>query len=275
MIGRYFYKNNRLLPNNQAQIVIEDIAYMYGFGVYETMKVRKGVLYFVEQHVERFLFSAQMIELEHQYTSEQIIEAIRLVVSKNQLDAANIKMLLVGGEKSSDAELLIIPLAPLFPDRKLYQKGANVISAAYERYLPQAKTLNMLPSYLLYRNASRVGAYDCLLVNRDGAITEGTRTNFYILHGRTIVTAPVTHVVEGVSRKVLCSLALSKGYQIDERLIPYDESLNADGAFVSSTSTKILPISQIDNHTLPEIPLFLRTLMKEYDEHTKYLLLES
>lgn len=261
----HFSRNGELLPLDQAVIPLDNIEYSYGFGVYETMKVRKGVLYFVEQHVDRLFLSAELIRLSHPFTKSQIITWTRAVVSENHLLASNIKILLIGGKTAADANLYIIPLAPLFPDRKLYKTGVDTITFQYERYLPNAKSLNMLPSYLIYRQAQEAGCYDALLIDRDGSIREGTRTNFFTIQGTTIISPPSELILEGVTRKTILHVAQVHGYSYQEKLIPYSSISTFDGAFLTSTSTKIVPIKRIDSHVFPEIPAAVRQLMRLYD----------
>jgi branched-subunit amino acid aminotransferase/4-amino-4-deoxychorismate lyase len=261
----YFSRNGELLPLDQAVVSLDNLEYSYGFGVYETMKVRKEVLYFVEQHVDRLFLSAGLIRLSHPFTKLQIITWIRAVVSENHLSASNIKMLLIGGKTSADAQLYILPLAPLFPDRKLYKTGVDTITFQYERYLPNAKSLNMLPSYLIYRQAQEAGCYDGLLIDRDGSIREGTRTNFFTIRGNTIISPPSELILEGVTRKTILHVARVHGYSYQEALIPYSSIHSFDGAFLTSTSTKIVPVRRIDSHVFPAAPAAVRQLMKHYD----------
>lgn len=175
-------------------------------------------------------------------------------------------MLLIGAPTKEGAQLYIICLNPLFPDRKLYRDGATFITQSYERAFPQAKTLNMLQSYLAYRDAKRVGAYDALLLNRQGNITEGTRTNFYCIKGQTIYTPPEKDILLGVTRKAVLKVAVENGYNIVEQDIkPSDISLY-DGAFISSTSSKIIPVKMINDQILNPQPETLVKLMGLFND---------
>jgi branched-chain amino acid aminotransferase len=259
----FFSKNGHILPIEQAVIPLSNIEYSYGFGVYETLKVRHGILYFVDQHVERLFASAEIIGLEHSFAKEDVKRYIQELVSKLAIDACNIKMLLIGGK---EPQLFIQALAPLFPDRKLYSDGAKTITVNYERLYPNAKTLNMFPSYMAYRKARKAGCYDALLINKDGNIIEGTRTNFFALKVNELHTPPLKEVLEGVTRQTVIAVAKKHGFKLVEGDIPLDKIGDYDGAFLTSTSTKIIPIKQIDDFSFPEIPAALRELMKRYDD---------
>ncbi len=198
-----FSHNGKLRPVSEAQIPADRIESMYGFGVYETLKVRNGVIYFTQNHIERLLHSAECIELKHQFKSDAISSWIELLVKEVGEEALNIKMLLMGASQKEDAQLYIFPLAPLFPKRSWYRDGVSVSSYVYERWMPQAKSLNMLPSYYYYTHAQKEGHYDALLVDSQGMLREGTRTNIFVMKGTSIVSPPKEGVLEGVTLMTL------------------------------------------------------------------------
>ena len=181
MAFNYFSKNGEVLPTEEATMPLSSIEYSYGFGVYETLRVSNRQIYFIKDHIERLIESARIIGLEHPFAEREIEESINQIITKNNAETCNIKMLLIGATSKEEAQLFIICLNPLFPDKKLYRDGATLTTYKYERVFPHAKTLNMLQSYLAYREAKKLGAYDALLINFDGYITEGTRTNFFCI----------------------------------------------------------------------------------------------
>lgn len=261
-----FSKNGKILSSDQATIPLSNIEYQYGFGVYETLKVRNGILYFVSDHVERLFTSAEIIGLTHPFTHEKVTTYLDELVNALGLDtekkSCNLKMLLIGGR---DPQLFIIALKPLFPDRKLYKNGAKVLTVHYERIFPHAKSLNMLPSYLAYKKAKEHGCYDALLLDSKDHILEGTRTNFFVISDKQLFTPPKEFVLEGVTLKTVAEVAKQNGYTLAEKPIPLSDIQKYDGAFLTSTSTKIMPISQIDE-TSVAIPESLVQLMKAYDK---------
>jgi branched-chain amino acid aminotransferase len=261
----HFSKNGQLLPSEQASVPLDNIAYSYGFGVYETMRVSGGIVYFMPDHLERLSGSAQEIGLEHGFSAEFISNAIQELIDANQAEACNLKLLLIGGRTADDAQLFIQCLNPLFPDRKLYKQGATAITEHYTRRYPHAKTLNMLPSYLAYRKAQAAGAYDALLVD-DANITEGTRTNFFALDGRTLISPPEDKILLGVMRKVVLKVAKANGFSIEERAIPLQSLSDHDAACVTSTSSKIMPLRSIDDHQFGEPSESLKELMQLTDK---------
>ncbi len=264
MIGEFFSVNGQLRPASEAKISLDDIHVVYGFGVYETLKVRKGVLYFADRHAERLLNSAREVGIEHPWSEEAIVDWLNNLVCSNRLADANIKVLLYGGRTREDARLYIVQIAPLFPDRKLYKKGAKAILFEGERWKPQAKSLNMLMSALAFQQAQNQGAYDALLVNREGCVTEGTRTNLWYTDGIRLFTPPAYQVLEGVTQQTLIECVRENGLEVVRREIKVGELSDWKGFFLTSTSTKVMPLQAIDRFTF-DIPDLILRLESLYD----------
>lgn len=249
----------------EAVIPLANIEYSYGFGVYENLKVRNGIIYFLKEHLLRLQESCRVIGLEHPFSEDTIVTAVQAVVRANKIENANLKILLIGGKTKEAAELFILPLNPLYPEDKWYKEGVVVITYPYEREYSKAKTLNMLSSYLAYKKAREAGCYDALLVDREGFIREGTRTNFFTIRGKTIFSPPEEKMLDGVTRKTVLQVARENGYEVVLRDIVPNDLGSFDGAFLTSTSSKILPVRKIDAFEYSVIPDALRQLMKLYD----------
>ncbi len=260
-----FSVNGQIKPLSEAQIPAERIETMYGFGVYETMKVRNGTLYFAENHIDRLFHSASCIELQHPFTAKEVEASVHALLTELSEDALNLKMLLMGSQNPEEATLYLFPLAPFFPKRIWYRDGVSVCSFVYERWMPQAKSLNMLPSYYYFTQAKKEGHYDALFVDNALNVREGTRTNFYVMKGKKIFSPPKEDVLEGVTMMTLERAIRNSSFTIQYKRIPYTSLFSYDAAFLSSTSTKIIPISQIDGKPL-EISENFYALMDLYNK---------
>lgn len=261
---KYFSLNGIIKPIKKAIISFNNIEYCYGYGVYESLKVRKGVLYFVDQHAERLLHSAIVIGLEHKFTKTYIKKKIIELVQKLEQDSYNIKLLLIGGNEPS---FTILPLAPLYPNRKFYKKGVSLIVEKYERKYPTAKTLNMLGSYIAYKKAKEAGCYDALLIDNKGIVLEGTRTNLCFVKGKKIYHVPLSRMLLGVTLMTLKPIAISLGLEFVEKEFSVNSIAKFDGGFLTSTSSKILPIRKIGQVEYPEIHSSIKGLMRSYNDY--------
>jgi len=263
----YFWHNGELLPTEQATVPLSRLEYSYGFGVYESIRVNKGTVFFLEEHCERLMESAKTIGLDHNFSPDFVRKCVTDLIAQNRVEACNVKVLLIGAPAAEEATLDILCLNPLFPSRQLYKDGATCITFKYEREYPAAKTLNMLSSYLAFRQAKAAGAYDALLINRLGCITEGTRTNFFALKGRVLISPPSSQVLLGVTRQNVLKVAQKTGLELVEQDIPLLELPNYDGAFITSTSSKVLPLQKIDEYNFdPALPA-IRQLMQDFDKY--------
>lgn len=258
---KYFSQNGKILPIEQAVIPLNNIEYSYGFGVYENIRVINGKAFFLKDHIERLIKSTKIIQIFHPFDSSFIENKVIDLVENNEIGTYNLKILLIGSPVKEKSSLYIFCLNPFFPDKKLYQEGAKFITHNYERPFPHAKTLNMLQSYLAYSKAKKEDSYDALLINKNNFIVEGTRTNFFCIKDKTIYSPPEKNILLGVMRKAMLKVALENKYQVEEKNIGLEDMKSYDGAFVTSTSSKIVPVKSIDGHIF-DIPNPLRELMK-------------
>ena len=258
--------NGKIIPIEEAQISVQNIEFSYGFGVYETIRIADGTPLFLDDHCKRLMHSASVIGRKHPFDANQITEWIKELTQDIKEERYNVKMLLIGSPEPERVQLFILPLMPRFPDKRLYKKGADVITVEYERPFPTAKTLSMLPSYIAYHKAAGKGCYEALSVHKDGNIAEGTRSNFLAIKNGAILTPPKEKMLSGITWEHLLEIAKEEGVDVHEQDIPLASIHELDGAILTSSSGKVMPIRKIDETELPEIPEVTRTLMEKYDE---------
>jgi branched-subunit amino acid aminotransferase/4-amino-4-deoxychorismate lyase len=267
MAYTYFSRNGEILPVSQAVVPLADIHYGYGFGVYETIRLAGGKPRFAEAHCRRLMESAKIIGLEHIFTPGTVEKNIMDLIIKNKVENCNIKILLNGGATPEKASLNILCLNPSYPDRQLYRHGAPTITRELERPSPHAKTLNMLPSYLARRDAKAAGAYEALLVNREGCLTEGTSTNLFALKDKTITGPPEDQILPGVTRANMLKIAKDNGFTVKEKELKLAGIEQYDNLFLTGTSVKIMPVRSVDKYEWTVISEHLAELMRLFDKH--------
>jgi branched-subunit amino acid aminotransferase/4-amino-4-deoxychorismate lyase len=267
MTNTYCILNGQLIPHDEAKLHVDHIEFAYGFGVYENLKIRKDFVYFVDEHIDRLFHSARVIGLEHTLEKTRIREWIQILIEKNQTQDSNIKIILIGGKTAQDTLLYIFTLAPKFIENKEYRDGVKAITYLFERFLPEAKTLNMLPSYVIFKKAQKQGCFDALLIDHDTNITEGTRSNFFAIKNKTLYTPRVEHVLDGVTRRTVIDCAKKNKYKIIEQNIALKNVFDFDGAFFTNTSGKIVPIRTIDDRSFETITDEIHTLQSLYNNY--------
>ncbi len=259
--------NGEIKPLLEASVSITNIEYAYGFGVYETIRVIGKVPYFLDEHIERLLMSAKTISLEHIFSKTGIEKYLRKLVEQLcSTEAYNLKIILIGAKEANDCLVYIFPSKPLFPEKRDQREGVAVLTVQYERIFPNAKTLNMLQSYVAFKEAKKKGCYDALAVNSTGLITEGTMTNFFLIKGKTIFTSPNSKILDGVTKQIVLKLAALNGFNIEEKCATISELADYEGAFLTSTSSKIMPIIKINDFTFAAVPEAVKLLGKIYDD---------
>ena len=260
----HFVRNGEVLPIAEANVSLTNIEYSYGFGVYETIRVSSSAPKFLDEHIKRLFRSASIIGLEHVLTEGMITKWVTDLLEKCEGERFNLKMLLIGAPNPNDATLIIMPLNPLFPDKKFVKEGVDVITYEYERPFPNAKTLNMLNSYLAYKKAKDAGCFEALLTHPDENIYEGTRSNLFMVKGDKLITPPSEHILEGITRNHVIEAARKEGIEVEEADIPLAEAKNFDCAFLTSSSFKVMPIRKIDDIEFGEIPEITKKIIELY-----------
>jgi branched-subunit amino acid aminotransferase/4-amino-4-deoxychorismate lyase len=258
--------NGQIQNVEKAILPLTQIEAQYGFGVYETIKQRNNILYFVNEHIDRLFYSAQLLSLRHSFQKKQINTYIADFATNLEESSCNIKVLLYGSSFENDSKLILLASAPLFPHRKWYKEGVSLKSFQYERWMPQAKSLNMVASYYMYSKAKEENCYDALLYNKNGYILEGTRTNLYLLKDKNIYSASKEEILEGVTMMSLEKVIRKTSFQLKFKKIKLNQLSQYDGMILTSTSSKILPVKKVDTFAFKTIIPSITQLINIYDE---------
>jgi len=245
----YVIIDGQVAKKEDANVSVFNKAMFFNFAVYDSMKVVKGQPFFPEFHVERLLDSAELIKLEHSFTKEEVLDSIKLIIKKNNLTDAMIRFLLLGaGDKNEKPHLYLFAVGLTFYNDRDYKKGAKVVTFHGEREAPQSKSKNLLLNFMAFREAADAGARDALLIDSEGYIREGTRTNFFAVKDGKIYTAPLKEVLEGVTLKIVNKLAKDNSIEIVYQKVKLDSIKDYDEFFITSTSMNVIPITLIDDY---------------------------
>ncbi len=244
----YIAHNNEMIEEKNANMKVSDKAMFFDFAVYSSLKVIQGKLFFPEFHTDRLLESAGIIGMQHKFAKQDIIEMMDKVVKANNINDAFLRVLLIGDpDTNQNAELYVFPLTGVhYYPKSAYTKGVKAITYKGERRFPTAKTKDLLLSFLAYKEAEKAGAIDALLVDNDGNIREGTRSNFFAVKEDTIITPPAGKVLEGITKKIILDLCKDR-FMILEEDIPLSKIGTYDEFFVTSTLFNIIPLNKIDS----------------------------
>ncbi|MBT3390950.1 MAG: aminotransferase IV [Chloroflexi bacterium] len=240
--------NGQFLPSDQATIRVADLGLQRSYGVFDYARTLRGELFHFNDHLARFRQSAAELGLVPPASDDEISDIARQLIAESRFANPAIRLILTGGYADDPHPLenpnFIVSTEelPTYPP-ETYIHGKNLITVAYQRELPQVKSLNYMNSIRLLPLLRQKGAFDMLFYGVHG-ITECPRSNFFLFHGDTLVTAQA-HILHGITRKIVLKLAPQK-YSVEEREIALEELFTADEAFVTSTSKRVLPIVEVD-----------------------------
>ncbi|HYQ47718.1 MAG TPA: aminotransferase class IV [Thermodesulfovibrionales bacterium] len=272
------FLDDRLVPEQDAVVSVFDHGFLYGDGVYETMRAYDGRVFLLGRHIERLGRSAALIKM--QTPEPQIIrDAVYAAVEANGLKDAYIRVTVSRGKGAIGLDPSLCPrptfivIAEEFRGYPgiFYEHGVRLIIAATRRNLiealnPKIKSLNFLNNILAKMEAKERGAHEAIMLNAQGYIAEGTVCNiFFVKEGVLCTPAAEVGVLEGITRELVVTLAGKEGIAVNEgRFLPED-ILTASEVFFTNTTSEIMPVSQVEqvNYPVGETTRKLSTLYKE------------
>jgi len=242
-------RNGILLPPEDACISVFNPALYGSYGVYESMQVTGGVVFELDTHLHRLAQSASIIELPLPANLPAIRTWIENVVAAQDSPACTIRLFIVGPDNGGEPVVFIWAQSPAtYPD-SYHADGVSVITFEGRRYLPQAKSLNTLVSFMAQRHARGAGVHEALL-HHDGCITEGSNSNLFVVIEGEVRTPPASEVLSGVTRDIVIELARQHAIPLREEHISLAGVAEWDECFITSTSRHIMPVTQVDAHAI-------------------------
>ncbi|GCE16394.1 aminotransferase class IV [Dictyobacter kobayashii] len=247
----WWYINGNWVHPHEASISINDVAVLRGYSVFESLRTYHRRPFHLDEHLQRLYRSARLIELDVTFAAAFLHDIVLESIERNPYEHATVRLLVTGGVSEdgvlpygdSGLAVMVTPLAER--DMERFARGCKLITTNLTRMMPEAKTANYVSAIRALKEAAQQQASDALFVNEQRHVLEGTRSNFFIFHGDTLVT-PQKEVLIGVTRNVVLELARGR-FTIEERPILIDELGSIDEAFITSSSKEITPVIQIND----------------------------
>ncbi len=224
-----------------------DEGLLYGYGVYETLRVYSGVPFRSGEHIRRLQKSAELVGLPVPSASS-LSDAVAKTISANRLKEGALRVVLTAGSKSwwGQASPSLLVLAKSLPKQP---PSFKAITVPFHRDVAKAKTLNCLTSILARQEASLKGA-DEALFTLEGNVLEGTTANIFAVKGNEIIT-PKEGVLDGITRGIVVEIAKGKGFHVKERRLPVDELYGSDEIFLTGSVKQVIPVREVDRRKVP------------------------
>jgi D-alanine transaminase len=256
-MSRIAYVNGRYVNIQSPAIQIEDRGYQFADGVYEVAKVVDGRFCDLERHLDRLERSLASLGIPMPMTRRALTQVMEETWRRNRLSTATVYVQVSRGVAPRNhawrrdlRPSLVVTVRPArFPSRSELEDGITVISLPDERWAHcEIKSISLLPNVLARQKAAAAGAREAWLVDEEGFVTEGSSSNAYIVDkdGR-LVTRPLgPEILGGVTRAVLLELARREGIEVVERPFTIGEAQSAREALMTSTTSLVLPVTEID-----------------------------
>ncbi|TVS03197.1 MAG: D-amino-acid transaminase [Rhodobacteraceae bacterium] len=264
-MSRIVYVNGEYLPEGEAQVSIFDRGFLMADGVYEVTTVIDGKLIDFDGHFTRLERSLSELDIRNPMDRDRWLEVHRELVARNGLDLGMIYLQVTRGapgdrdfifpdpETTSPTVVLFTQSNPALVDSPKARKGIKVISIDDIRWgRRDIKTVQLLYPSMGKMMAQKQGADDAWMV-QDGEVTEGTSNNAYIIKEGRIITRKLSNdILHGITRAAVLRFAREAQMPVEERGFTLEEAKAADEAFVTSASTFVMPVVEIDGVRLGE-----------------------
>lgn len=257
---------NFVLTNNGIQC---DTAYLRtslpsDCSVYEVIRVIDGVALFLEDHFSRLKKSLNIQHLNLQLSYTEFKTHIAELVKQNQRQEGNVKFICATNDSSLQWAFSFIQHS--YPDARDYDQGISTDFLFAERQNPNAKVIQSGIRDRANQLIADQNLYEVLLVDRDGLITEGSRSNVFFVKSGVFYTAPASMVLEGITRQKTVECLKRLNFSIVEKAVAIESLGTFDSAFLTGTSPKILPIHTIGENVFDVKNIALALVVSEYNQ---------
>ena len=260
---RFAFVNGRYVRHADACVHIEDRGFQFADGVYEVIWIANGRRVDEEMHLDRLDRSLREIGLGAPYPRPVLRAIMDELLRRNRLRSALLYVQITRGNAprehafpaAATPTVVMTVRPPRRPSAEAVSHGVQVVTIEDIRWKrSDIKSVALLPNVLGKQMAKRAGAFEAWQVDADGYVTEGTSTNAWIVaDGSKVVTRPADErILDGVTRRTVIRLAESLGLDVEQRPFSLAEARGADEAFLTSTSSYVLPVTQIDGAPVGE-----------------------
>ena len=235
----FVFLNSRFVRASAAKVSVFDPGFQHGEGLFETLLVKQGEAELITPHLKRLRAGARVLGMRVPLADADLRKVITKLIVKNKMKTGMLRITLT-------PETLLLTTRPI-PKRPA---TAAVTCVPMERVLPQLKTLNYLPSVFAQRVATAGGFDEALLVNRDGFVTEGARTNLFWTRRGRLYTSPLGDALAGVTRDRVMQLAKKCIIACTEKKVRPADLAKADELFLTNAPMGIWPIVRFEKKKL-------------------------
>ena len=259
VIGEKFICNDKIISVTQIDQHVKDQNEI----IYEVMRFIDSKPLFLRDHLDRFLSAFHFGVDKNNYYKTLLSNYIRKLIDCNNLENGNVRFQF----NNNNSQLFCAWLIPFkYPTAQQYKEGVSVNTYSRERTDPNIKSRDIKLRFDVDDFIVKREIYEAILINPDGKITEGSRSNIFFIENKLIISPPLAMILPGITRQKIISLIHEHGFHFEERTVRISEINRFESCFISGTSPKILPVKKIDEqYMIIENPL-LKRLIQLYDK---------
>ncbi len=250
------YLNGSLVPASEAKISAFDYGFLYGFGLFETMRAYEGKMFKIEAHLKRLANGMKALNMPT--VTVDLKQAVAETLKANNLSEARIRITVSAGEGSPTPNpasctiptVLITARTYNPPADAVYEKGFKAIVSSIrsnaETPLANVKTTQRLNNLLAKQEAEKKSADDAIFLNEHDLVAEATSSNIFLVSDEVLKTPRTENgILPGVTRDVVLDLASKLGVEAVEQDIYLGELLEAEEAFLTNSMMEIMPLTKV------------------------------
>jgi len=275
------FLNDKLVNADKACISVTDSGFLYGAGLFETMRSYNGVVFGLRDHLDRLFFSANSLSINLPYSRERITEAVYKLLKANKLTDARLRLTLTGGpmaeldERRRPTLLITAVKLTLYPP-EYYKNGVMVVLCPFRQNTSDPtyghKTTSYFSRMIALNLAHKNRAAEALWFTMDNRLAEGCVSNVFLVKNSVLYTPPiVTPVLAGVTRKALCQLAMRNSIEFVEKDLYISDVLGADEIFLTNVIMQVMPVTSVEKHTIGDgkVGTMTKKLQKDFDDFAR------
>ena len=253
--------NGKIMFKEDAKISIFDRGFLYGDSVYEVIRTYEGIPFLLQEHLDRLWQSASKLDMAFSFDESHIVKEVNTCLGELGKESAYIRIIVTRGQGPLQLDPVsagannIVVIAKEFKEypREWYENGVNILISHVERTSiraidPNIKSGNYLNNIMAFIHAKKQKAFDAIMLNNEGFITEGTTHNIWVVKNGKAYTPPLhAGILEGITRKTILILAKKNGIEVEQKNMPAEDLINADECFMTSTTKEVIPVTQVNN----------------------------
>ncbi|MBU0668413.1 aminotransferase class IV [Patescibacteria group bacterium] len=247
--------NGKFVTESEAKVSVFDHGFLYGDGIYETFRTFGGEVWALNEHLERLQRSAGKIMIDMPYSKEAVGRWVYRLVKENGFKESRIRITLTRGcndfdfGKSKKPTLVIQATLLKEEPKAFYERGVDLITFKGERFLPEIKSISLLPLATARRELKGSKAYEAIFVDEKGFVREGTITNVFIIKSGVLLT-PNSRVLPGTMRDMVMRLAREIGIRARTADFTARKLFVADEVFITNSLRGIMPVRAVDGRKI-------------------------